>query len=108
MLAESINHAEGKGQTKGFAEMAEEEEKRAQARAAANLLEDIDYVELDSLIDRASENIVGVLAVPAVQAVCDFSTEPLEEGQYFLSFFFFFLFVFFFFFKKWFSSDCRS
>lgn len=68
------------GQAKGFFEMAEEEEKRAQARAAANLLEDIDYLELDTLIDRAAENVVSVMAVPAVQSVCDYSFNALEEG----------------------------
>lgn len=38
-------------------------------------------MELDSLIERASEHVVSVLAVPAVQSVVEFSIESLENGE---------------------------
>ncbi len=78
-LVETLSAGTLKGAPVGFFELAEEEEKRARARAAANLLEGINYEELDSKVNAATESVVNVLALPAVKEACDYASTALEE-----------------------------
>jgi alpha-tubulin suppressor-like RCC1 family protein len=78
-LVEALGSNTLKGAPVGFFELAEEEEKRAKARSAADLLDTIDFDQLDQSHSCAAENVVNVLGLPAVKAVCDYATASLEE-----------------------------
>jgi alpha-tubulin suppressor-like RCC1 family protein len=78
-LVEALGNNTLKGAPVGFFELAEEEERRAKARAAADLLDAIDFDQLDQMQSCAAENVVNLLGLPAVKGICDYATGSLED-----------------------------
>jgi hypothetical protein len=79
-LAEATGSSTVKGTPAGYAELAEEEEKRANERRQLKLMDGIDFGSLDAQVYAVVENLMPVLAVSAMRSLCDYETSIWEDA----------------------------
>lgn len=69
-----------KGAPVGFSELAEEETRRDAARqAVGKFVDGVDFESLDTQIAVLSENMMQVMAIPAIKSVVEYDTSSLDE-----------------------------